>query len=396
MSTSSLMKKERIMTTSSSSTTPELIHRIMEEQKETFIDRDEEILASWITLLAGQHMYMLGKPGVAKSMLASNITHRIHGAKLFERLIRKSTTESEIFGPPSISALQKDEYRFVTKGRLADCHIAFLDELGKASSAVANSLLTAINERQFDNGGKRGPIPLLSVFAASNELPQGEEVAAIYDRFLVRILVRDIATDADFLRLLALKDTPIKTKITLDEVQAAVRKVKDVDTSPVHETVNEIRHKLLGYEIQHSARRWRQSLALIRANAYLSGRDKADVDDLEVLRWSLWDTPEERKFAGRAVFSSISPAMEEFLDLSDSIESLWESVLPLLNVNTLSDEQEQRAIQVNRDLRDIIGSLETMEKTITNNNLKERIKQKTKLARDRNTELTKKALKISL
>jgi hypothetical protein len=43
-----------------------------------------------------------------------------------------------------------------------------------------------INERLFDNGSTRQPVPLLSLVAASNELPQSEELDALYDRFLIR------------------------------------------------------------------------------------------------------------------------------------------------------------------------------------------------------------------
>jgi MoxR-like ATPase len=43
-------------------------------------------------------------------------------------------------------------------------------------------LLTILNERRFDNGKSRQSIPLLAVVAASNELPESEELDALYDR----------------------------------------------------------------------------------------------------------------------------------------------------------------------------------------------------------------------
>lgn len=60
--------------------------------------------------------------------------------------------------------------------------MAFLDEIFKANSAILNSLLTILNERRFDNGKSRQVIPLLAVVAASNELPESEELDALYDR----------------------------------------------------------------------------------------------------------------------------------------------------------------------------------------------------------------------
>lgn len=63
--------------------------------------------------------------------------------------------------------------------------MAFLDEIFKANSAILNSLLTILNERRFDNGKSRQVIPLLAVVAASNELPESEELDALYDRLVL-------------------------------------------------------------------------------------------------------------------------------------------------------------------------------------------------------------------
>ena len=57
-----------------------------------------------------------------------------------------------------------------------------------------NSLLTILNERRFDNGKSRQTIPLLAVVAASNELPESEELDALYDR---RVPVRDRTDSCD-------------------------------------------------------------------------------------------------------------------------------------------------------------------------------------------------------
>jgi MoxR-like ATPase len=92
----------------------------------------------------------------------------------------------------------------------------------KANSAVLNSLLTILNERLFDNGAERLPVPLLCLVrcrmllceleriavlhlndaprlrqvGASNELPESEELDALYDRFLLRYPVSQARTPA--------------------------------------------------------------------------------------------------------------------------------------------------------------------------------------------------------
>ena len=68
--------------------------------------------------------------------------------------------------------------------------MAFIDEVFKANSAILNTLLTILNERLFDNGNQRLPVPLVTLVAASNEMPESEDLDALYDRFLIRCGVK--------------------------------------------------------------------------------------------------------------------------------------------------------------------------------------------------------------
>lgn len=72
--------------------------------------------------------------------------------------------------------------------------MAFIDEIFKANSAILNALLTLLNERLFDNGNERLEAPLLCLVGASNELPESEELDALYDRFLIRRQVAQVSS----------------------------------------------------------------------------------------------------------------------------------------------------------------------------------------------------------
>lgn len=74
----------------------------------------------------------------------------------------------------------------MTEGYLPKASVAFIDEIFKANSAILNTLLTILNERLYDNGSTRETVPLLCLVGASNELPESEELDALYDRFLLR------------------------------------------------------------------------------------------------------------------------------------------------------------------------------------------------------------------
>lgn len=91
--------------------------------------------------------------------------------------------------PPPVlpnAGLENDEYVRQTDGYLPTAEVAFVDEIFKANSAILNALLTLLNERLFDNGNQRFEVPLLCLVGASNELPESEELDALYDRFLIR------------------------------------------------------------------------------------------------------------------------------------------------------------------------------------------------------------------
>ena len=72
---------------------------------------------------------------------------------------------------------------------------------------MLNTLLTLMNERLFDNGAGRAPAPLLCLVGASNELPESDELAALWDRFLLRVPVGPLS-EAGVDALLQLDDAP--------------------------------------------------------------------------------------------------------------------------------------------------------------------------------------------
>lgn len=92
----------------------------------------------------------------------------------------------------SHAGLENDQYVRQTDGYLPTAETAFIDEIFKANSAILNALLTLLNERLFDNGNQRLKAPLLCLVGASNELPESEELDALYDRFLIRRQVSQV------------------------------------------------------------------------------------------------------------------------------------------------------------------------------------------------------------
>ena len=185
----------------------------------------QHILAmTLLSAVAGESIFLLGPPGTAKSLVARRLKLAFKDGQSFEYLMSRFSTPDEIFGPVSISLLKnEDRYERVVQGFLPTAHIVFLDEIWKASPSIQNALLTAINERIFQNGDKTLRLPMKALIAASNELPAEEEgLEALWDRFLVRMVSNCIQSEAEFFKMIrnqAIQDVAVPSDLLITETQ---------------------------------------------------------------------------------------------------------------------------------------------------------------------------------
>jgi MoxR-like ATPase len=272
----------------------ETFRRLRDELQQMFAERGDLIDGALTALLGGHHVLVIGPPGTAKSMLADELCRRIEGASYFQWLLTKFTTPEEVFGAVSLSALERDEYRRVTSFKLPEAHVAFLDEVFKANSSILNAILTLINERRFHNGREIQEVPLIALFGASNELPEDDELQALYDRFLLRFVVGYIDEDFRFLKMLQAKPPAARTALTLDDLRKAQRQARAVAVpNAIYKIIADLRRELTRSQFVSSDRRYRQSVDLLRAHAYLQGRDEVGEDDVFFLEHVLWQAPND-------------------------------------------------------------------------------------------------------
>jgi len=275
----------------------EKLIQIRNELKNEYYERDDVIDGTFTALLTDNHMLLIGPPGTAKSQLVSEVCNKIKGAKYFQWLLTKFTAPEELFGAVSLKGLENDEYRRVTNGKLPEAHIVFLDEVFKASSSILNTLLTVMNERIYYNGTEVTQIPLISLFGASNELPSEEdELEALYDRFLLRYVVDYIKEEFRFLKLLQGDSTDSKeTVITPEELDYCKSQARDtLVPSNMLKLIGRIRKELKKKGINPSDRRYKQSISMLKAKAYLDGRAEVSEEDLRFLENVLWRDPGEK------------------------------------------------------------------------------------------------------
>lgn len=300
-------------------------------------ERREEIEGLILALLSRQHLLLVGPKGAAKSMMIRMLASAIEGARYFERLLTRFTLPDELFGPVSISALKQDRFSRLTKGYLPEAHFAFLDEIWKASSSILNSLLSVINERIFYNDGEVVQCPLETLLGASGELPQEEALAALYDRFLLRYRVDYIAEDAHLLAMFSDREPPVpNTRITLDEIHEARDEAARVELDqPLLEAVAKIRRRLHAEGLSPSDRRFKESLSVIRAKAWLDGRTYAVEDDLAVLGDILWDDLTNEPLVRGMVLDIANPHDKRAREVMEALQ------VAMANLQGLEDERDR-------------------------------------------------------
>jgi MoxR-like ATPase len=153
-----------------------------------FVHKQDLIDLMLVAAVAQEPLLLVGPPGTAKSDLVLKFKDALGIADedYFEYMLTRFTEPSEIIGPIDINQLRDGRYVRREQGKLPTARLAFLDEIFKSNSAILNILLTIINEKKFYQDGVPQPVRLRILYAATNEVPEQNELGALKDRFVLK------------------------------------------------------------------------------------------------------------------------------------------------------------------------------------------------------------------
>ncbi|MEF1255786.1 ATPase RavA domain-containing protein [Vibrio sp. M260112] len=333
----------------------ERISKLAQALSDGVYEREETIKLCLLAALAGESVFLLGPPGIAKSLIAKRLIQAFDNSSYFEYLMTRFSTPEEVFGPLSIQEL-KDNGRYLrlTEGYLPTAQVVFLDEIWKAGPAILNTLLTVVNEKTFKNGSDIHRVPMRLLVSASNELPDEDSgLEALYDRMLVRVFVNRIQNKNNFKSMLTV-GTPQEAAIPeglaitdeeyhqwqseLDKLELSdevFEKLFELKTMLENAATSTMGGDVADTDMYVSDRRWKKAVKLLKASAYFNGRDSINPLDLLLLQDCLWNSPESRDvvrnvikqfalnhaFDQQEVEQQITLCREELGDIQEALES---------------------------------------------------------------------------
>lgn len=295
----------------------ERITRLLEQLNQDMHEREQILALSLLGAITGLNTFLYGPPGTAKSLISRRLSQAFDSPNYFECLMNRFTTPEEIFGPVSIRELKEDNYVRKVDGYLPTADFAFLDEIWKSSPAILNSLLTIINEHVFKNGVERIDVPLKSLIVASNEVPESNQgLDALYDRFIIRLLVPPIQDKKHFFALLdsqpSTNEFPIdpSLKISNEELLEWREQLHHVKLSEdtiliIKYIYQELLENIDDWKVYISDRRWQRTAMLLKASAFCNNRTETNLSDVILLKYCLWTSPENRVAVENLVMKAI-------------------------------------------------------------------------------------------
>lgn len=284
--------------------------------KSVLVDRDEEIDTIACAFLTGTNVLLIGEPGTGKSLVVNEFAKLVGMGPengYFHYLLTKYTEPSEILGPIDIKSLREGKYEVITKNKLPEASLVFLDEVFNANSAILNSLLTLINEKKLILGNMyKNMDDLICVYGASNHVPQDPLLLAFFDRFPIRLLVKHVEPSVENYKKLLQKEISIEVSDKVDTILTRKESIKFakefnrlvttrieelIDNDFLKSIFNSVKYLKSGAEIFISDRNLKHIVKMIVAYSMLRSEKTSAVPnktDIIFILTKIWNNEEQK------------------------------------------------------------------------------------------------------
>ncbi len=359
------------------------------------INRTDVIEQIICALLTREHALIQSRTGAGKSLLAEQIFAMFEGARIFKVQASKEQQPDTYFGGLDLEELKRGRLIHNTDGSLVESEFGFIDEIFDANDYTLRALLTTLNERALVRGVQHMTANIHTVIATTNYLRVSEVTEAVLDRFLYKSVI--LPDKISFVQY-QISQSYLKhggnavhppTCIQYPILLGITRIIKGEDPkngiSIAPEIIffanlviryYEVQRNRIIHEKPHEQRQYKdyyvsprtqaKALDLLRAVAFLQGRDHVSKEDVKKL-WYLFCTvgiPEQK-----ALFQK---SYETLLHQYDATKGL-EQLKSLLDLQDLLD-------QLSRDPSLLKKSIMELEGILVKRTLKEWAKETFKLS----------------
>ena len=320
------------------------INIIVEELSKGLYEKKEVIALTFLCSIAGKSIFLFGLPGTAKSLIVRRVASAFENSIYFGQLMNRFTTPEDVFGPVSLSKLKEDKFERKVEGYLPKADFVFLDEIWKSSPAILNTLLTIINEKVYRNGSQENRVPLKALVAASNETPpKGQGLEAMYDRFIMRLLVKPVEDVDNFNNLIVAEDIKfdanIDSKISTEELEDFKILINEIQVPDnILNIINYIKNEIEQYNknnenkepIYISDRRWKNIVYILKTAAFLSDREEILPVDCFLISHCIWELQEDIDKVKDTVIKAIENFSQinrdKFEDINNKVKDLHKDI----------------------------------------------------------------------
>lgn len=301
------------------------LKQLEDEINSQMVGLSDMVHLSMLGLVTGDNVFFYSLPGDGKSTTVRLVAEGISG-KFFRINMTPDLSKSDLLGPISVNGIQNGKWTREWQG-LAGCHVAMVDEFFKGSPTSRANLLDIAEEHTVSDANGQRPVPIVTMYSASNELIDPSPRHAMWDRFMMRYEL-SYPNSPDEMQALFTASSgrkPITVRIDPSDIillQGVVEYISMNLPKAIIKLLVKTLTALKQKNVDPSPRRRLGWARAVVAEALLTGSKNVVNDHLLVGRHILWIDPKDRKAVDDVVSGVSSPERAAMIRAKSDLEAI--------------------------------------------------------------------------